>query len=84
MVIEYLMNLQEYFCCVDVKKMKNVLNVSNYKIDLILEDISTPFGNVNSEFISLSSQCNHDKCSLIRFPMGQLVYIDYLFKRTHP
>lgn len=77
MVIEYLMNLQEYFCCVDVKKMKNVLNVSNYKIDLILEDISTPFGNVNSEFISLSSQCNHDKCSLIRFPMGQLVYIDY-------
>ena len=76
-VANYLMDQPCFICVIDVKKMKKQLDIANYKIDMILDDISIPAMHVNSEFTSLDAPCNHYKWPLIQFPMKRYVYIDY-------
>lgn len=76
-VTDYLMNQPCFICIIDVNKMKKYLNVANYKIDMILEDMSISAMKVNCEFISLDASCNHYKWQLIQYPMKRYVYIDY-------
>lgn len=76
-VANYLMDQPCFIWVIDVKKMKRQLDVANYKIDMILEDMSIPAMCVNSEFISYDAPCNHYKWPLIQFPMKRYVYIDY-------
>lgn len=73
----YLMNQSFFIGVIDKNKMKKQLDVANYKIDLILEDISIPAMQVNAEFTNIDAACNHYKWPLIRFPMDRYVYIDY-------
>lgn len=73
----YLMNQPCFIYVIDIKKMKKKVDVANYKIDMILEDMSIPAIRVNSEFTSLDASCNHYKWPLIQFPMKRYVYIDY-------
>ena len=76
-VVCYLMNQTFFIVVIDRNKMKRQLDVANYKIDLILEDISIPAMQVNAEFSDIDAACNHYKWPLIRFPMERYVYIDY-------
>lgn len=73
----YLMNQPFFIGVLDRSEMKRQLDVANYKIDLILEDISIPAMQVNAEFTNIDAACNHYKWPLIRFPMERYVYIDY-------
>ena len=73
----YLMNQPFFIRVLDRSGMKRQLDVANYKIDLILEDISIPAMQVNAEFTNIDAACNHYKWPLIRFPMERYVYIDY-------
>ena len=73
----YLMNQSFFIGVIDKNKVKKQLDVANYKIDLILEDISIPAMQVNAEFTNIDAACNHYKWPLIRFPMDRYVYIDY-------
>ena len=73
----YLMNQPFFIGVLDRSEMKRQLDVANYKIDLILEDISIPTMQVNAEFTNIDAACNHYKWPLIRFPMERYVYIDY-------
>ena len=73
----YLMNQPFFIGVLDRSVMKRQLDVANYKIDLILEDISIPAMQVNAEFTNIDAACNHYKWPLIRFPMERYVYIDY-------
>ena len=76
-VASYLMEQPYFICVITVEQMKNQLDVANYKIDMILDDISISVMDVNSEFTSLAAPCNHYKWPLIQFPMKRYVYIDY-------
>lgn len=73
----YLMNQPFFIGVLDRSEMKRQLDVANYKIDLILEDISILAMQVNAEFTNIDAACNHYKWPLIRFPMERYVYIDY-------
>lgn len=75
-VVNYLMDIPSSFAVINVNQMKKCLRVANYKIDLILNDISIPLRMVNSNFDGIDSSCNHYKWPIIRFPMGQYVYIN--------
>ena len=76
-VVCYLMNQTFFIGVIDRNEMKRQLDVANYKIDLILEDISISAMQVNAEFSDIDAACNHYKWPLIRFPMERYVYIDY-------
>ncbi len=76
-VANYLMNQPCFICVIDVEQMKKQLDVANYKIDLILDDISILSRFVNSDYTKIDSPCNHYKWPLIQFPMNRYVYIDY-------
>ena len=70
------MDIPGSFAVINVNQMKKCLRVANYRIDLILNDISIPLRMVNSNFDGIDSSCNHYKWPIIRFPMGQYVYIN--------
>lgn len=73
----YLMDQPCFIGVIDKNRMKKQLDVANYKIDMILNDISIPSIQVNAEFTDIDAACNHYKWPLIRFPMERYVYIDY-------
>lgn len=76
-VVVYLIELSGFIRSINIVKMKKEIDVANYKIDLILQEISIESNRVNSNFISLDSECNYYRWPLIRFPMNQYVYVDY-------
>lgn len=73
----YFLDLPYFMCMVNIEQLKQQLDVSNYKIDLILRDMSIGAKDVNSEFGSIEAICNHFKWPLICFPVDKYLYIDY-------
>ena len=78
-IAEYLMMLEQPYLFLNLDEIHRKTRVANYKIKLILEDISKPIKEVNSKFNSLEGEVDFYTRPLIRFPFEKYLYIDYHF-----
>ena len=63
----------------NLAEIHRAIRLADYKIKLILEDISKPIKDVNSKFNSLEGKADFYTRPLIRFPFEKYLYIDYHF-----
>lgn len=78
-IAEYLMKSEQPCYFLNVDEIHRKTKVADYKIKLILEDLSKPIKEVNSKFDSLEGETDFYTRPLIRFPFEKYLYIDYHF-----
>ena len=78
-VAEYIMGLNEPYLFLNLDKIHKKTGIANYKIKLILKDISKPITEVNCKFTSLEGEVDFYTRPLIKFPFENYLYIDYHF-----
>ncbi len=78
-IAEYIMKLEQPYLFLNFDEIHRKTRVANYKIKLILEDISKPIKEVNCKFNSLEGKVDFYTRPLIKFPFEKYLYIDYHF-----
>lgn len=78
-VTEYIISLKKFGIYLDLHEMSKKTKISNYKIKLILNDISIPLKDVNRDFNALDSEVNFYTRPLIQFSKEKYFYLDYHF-----
>ena len=78
-IADYLMSLNQPYLLLNLNEVHKQTGVAYYKIKIILEDISKPKNQVNSQFNSLEDKVNYYTRPLIKYSLDQYLYVDYHF-----
>ncbi len=78
-IAEYITSIKAPCLYLTADGIKRATGVARYKAEMILNDISQPIKNVNSDFTSLEGGINFNTRPVIKFPFDKYLYIDFHF-----